>query len=88
MQRKQTAVCLQPMFSCLVWMGLTGVRALVQWLDLQAGSNPSLLAWNYYPPKQRTAEGQGAKEFRLHAHADTDFLTLVFQRPGEALSQQ
>lgn len=58
----------------------------LQWLDLQAGNNGSLLAWNYYPPKQRSSYGEGDKEFRLHAHADTDFLTLVFQRPGEACS--
>ncbi|KAK9785768.1 hypothetical protein WJX73_000838 [Symbiochloris irregularis] len=54
----------------------------VKMLDLQQGNNPSILAWNTYPPKPATAIAQG-KEFRLHAHADTDFLTLVFQRPGE-----
>lgn len=57
--------------------------SFTKWLDLQAGNNGSLLAWNYYPPKQRSSYGEGDKEFRLHAHADTDFLTLVFQRPGE-----
>ena len=43
-------------------------------------------AWNYYPPitpEQRADSKKGQLPPRLHAHADMDVLTLLYQREGE-----
>ena len=42
-------------------------------------------AWNYYPPvteEQEAAAKNGRLPPRLHAHADMDVLTLLYQREG------
>ena len=42
-------------------------------------------AWNYYPPvteEQEAAAKNGKLPPRLHAHADMDVLTLLYQREG------
>lgn len=47
-------------------------------------------AWNYYPPivaDQKAQANKGQLPPRLHAHADMDVLTLLYQREGKPLSQ-
>jgi hypothetical protein len=42
-------------------------------------------AWNYYPPlteEHLAAAKEGKLPPRLHAHADMDVLTILFQRDG------
>ena len=44
-------------------------------------------AWNYYPPitpEQEADIKKGQLPPRLHAHADMDVLTLLYQREGTA----
>lgn len=54
--------------------------ACAQHLDLRAEDARTLFGWNYYPaPKQGTPQAQ---QLRLLPHADTDVITLLFQRPG------
>ncbi len=49
-------------------------------MDLEAEDARTLLGWNYYPaPKFGTPQ---AHQLRLLPHADTDVITLLFQRPG------
>ena len=46
-------------------------------------------AWNYYPPltrEQKAQANKGQLPPRLHAHADMDVLTLLYQRKGRTLS--
>ncbi|EIE19347.1 Clavaminate synthase-like protein [Coccomyxa subellipsoidea C-169] len=50
-------------------------------LDLQASDARTLFGWNYYPAP-KPGSGQ-ARQLRLLPHADTDVITLLFQRPGE-----
>lgn len=40
----------------------------------------SFMAWNWYPP---VPEGTSKLPPRLHAHADMDVITLLYQRTGE-----
>ena len=62
---------------------------MLQPFDLDSEENPSFMAWNYYPPV--TTEEQEAFKAahggklppRLHAHADMDVLTILFQRVGK-----
>ncbi|KAK9915336.1 hypothetical protein WJX75_007797 [Coccomyxa subellipsoidea] len=50
-------------------------------LDLQAEDARTLFGWNFYPaPKPGSPQ---ARQLRLLPHADTDVITLLFQRPGE-----
>jgi len=51
--------------------------------QLDAPDNPSFIAWNKYPA---VAPEDAAKPQppRLHAHADMDVLTILFQRVGAA----
>ena len=52
----------------------------VQHLDLKAEDARTLFGWNYYPaPRSGTPQAQ---QLRLLPHADTDVITLLFQRPG------
>lgn len=41
----------------------------------------SFMAWNWYPPVDPKAENLPP---RLHAHADMDIITLLYQRPGRS----
>lgn len=57
--------------------------------DLDSPENPSFLAWNYYPPLtdaelEALRSENGKIPPRLHAHADMDVLTILFQRDGDA----
>lgn len=38
------------------------------------------MGWNYYPPIN---EDDGTLPPRLHAHADMDIITLLYQRLGD-----
>ena len=43
------------------------------------------IAWNYYPPitqSEQAAAKNGKLPPRLHAHADMDVITLLYQRDG------
>lgn len=54
--------------------------------DITSEENPSFVAWNYYPPvtkEQEAAAKNGKLPPRLHAHADMDVLTLLYQREGD-----
>jgi hypothetical protein len=57
--------------------------------DLDSEENPSFMAWNYYPPVSPAeqeafkASHGGKLPPRLHAHADMDVLTILFQRVGK-----
>lgn len=48
--------------------------------DITSEENPSFMAWNYYPP---IPEDPADLPPRLHAHADMDVITLLYQRPGD-----
>ncbi|KAK9834460.1 hypothetical protein WJX74_002175 [Apatococcus lobatus] len=48
--------------------------------DIDSEENPSFLAWNWYPPVNEAA-AKGPP--RLHAHADMDIITLLYQRTGD-----
>ncbi|CAL5229196.1 g12477 [Coccomyxa viridis] len=54
--------------------------------DIASQENPSFVAWNYYPPitpKQKAQVSKGQLPPRLHAHADMDVLTILYQREGD-----
>ena len=53
--------------------------------QLDAPDNPSFIAWNKYPA---VAPDDAAKPQppRLHAHADMDVLTILFQRVGAVVA--
>lgn len=60
---------------------------LLQAFPLDHEENPSFLAWNHYPPLTKEqieslTTDSGKVPPRLHAHADMDVLTVLFQRPG------
>lgn len=61
----------------------------LQPFDLDSEENPSFIAWNRYPgvtPEEREAfrkNHNGKLPPRLHAHADMDVLTILFQRVGD-----
>ena len=59
----------------------------MQPFDVTSEKNPSFLAWNYYPP---LADEDLDKKLppRLHAHADMDVLTILFQRDGERMNEE
>lgn len=40
------------------------------------------MAWNYYPPIPEDAKLEDLPA-RLHAHADMDVITLLYQRPED-----
>lgn len=58
----------------VLWLGL-------QAFDINSPENPSILAVNYYPPMTEE-EVQKKQPPRLHAHADMDVLTILYQRAG------
>lgn len=43
--------------------------------------NPSFVAWNYYPSLKEEERGKDLPP-RLHAHADMDVMTILFQQDG------
>ncbi len=53
----------------------------LQAFDIHSPENPSILAVNYYPP-MTDEEVQKKQPPRLHAHADMDVLTILYQRAG------
>ncbi|KAK9908386.1 hypothetical protein WJX75_007121 [Coccomyxa subellipsoidea] len=58
----------------------------MQAFDITSEENPSFVAWNYYPPvteEQEAAAKSGKLPPRLHAHADMDVLTILYQREGD-----
>lgn len=50
--------------------------------DINSEENPSFMAWNYYPPIPEDAKLEDLPA-RLHAHADMDVITLLYQRPED-----
>lgn len=50
--------------------------------DIHSPENPSILAVNYYPP-MTDEEVHKKQPPRLHAHADMDVLTILYQRAGD-----
>ena len=49
--------------------------------ELDAPDNPSFIAWNKYPAV-KPEDAAKPQPPRLHAHADMDVLTILFQRVG------
>ncbi len=47
--------------------------------DVTSEENPSFVAWNYYPPLQPEDLNKELPP-RLHAHADMDVMTILFQQ--------
>jgi hypothetical protein len=54
----------------------------MQAFDIHSPENPSILAVNYYPP-MTDEEVHKKQPPRLHAHADMDVLTILYQRAGK-----
>lgn len=54
---------------------------MVQAFNIHSPENPSILAVNYYPP-MTDEEVRKKQPPRLHAHADMDVLTILYQREG------
>ena len=52
----------------------------LQHLNLEAEDCRTLFGWNHYPDPKR--QGLRSDQLRLLPHADTDVITLLFQRPG------
>ncbi|KAA6427453.1 MAG: hypothetical protein FRX49_02116 [Trebouxia sp. A1-2] len=50
--------------------------------DIHRPENPGILAVNYSPPKT-DEEVHKKQPPRLHAHADMDVLTILYQRAGD-----
>lgn len=61
-------------------------RPSAQAFEEKSLENPSFLAWNYYPPlsEEQASAVKAGKTLppRLHAHADMDVLTILFQGEG------
>ena len=55
----------------------------MQHLDPEAADNRTLFGWNYYPDPQKCK--LRPDQLRLLPHADTDVITLLFQKPGSRL---
>ena len=55
----------------------------VQHLDLAAEDCRTLFGWNVYPDP--VTHGLRSDQLRLLPHADTDVISLLFQRPGVRL---
>lgn len=51
--------------------------------QLDAQDNPSFIAWNKYPAV-KPEDAAKPQPPRLHAHADMDVLTILYQRVGAA----
>ncbi|KAI7838916.1 hypothetical protein COHA_007322 [Chlorella ohadii] len=72
-----------------LWISLDRDEAeLADPFDLDSPENPSFMAWNKYPaltPEQIEGlkNGKGKLPPRLHAHADMDVLTILFNRVGD-----
>jgi hypothetical protein len=49
---------------------------------LDAEDNPSFMAWNKYPAVSPEDAAKPQQPPRLHAHADMDVLTILYQRVG------
>ena len=58
----------------------------MQQLDRGAEDCRTLFGWNHYPDPLK--QGLRADQLRLLPHADTDIITLLFQRPGEPVAPE
>lgn len=58
----------------------------MQHLDTEAADNRTLFGWNYYPDPHKSK--LRPDQLRLLPHADTDVITLLFQKPGNHLGPQ
>ena len=56
----------------------------MQHLDPEAADNRTLFGWNYYPAPDKCK--LRSDQLRLLPHADTDVITLLFQKPGTSSS--
>ena len=52
----------------------------MQHLEPEAEDNRTLFGWNYYPDPHKSK--LRSDQLRLLPHADTDVITLLFQKPG------
>ena len=52
----------------------------LQHLNTEAEDNRTLFGWNYYPDPRKSK--LRPDQLRLLPHADTDVITLLFQKPG------
>ena len=55
----------------------------MQHLEPEAEDNRTLFGWNYYPDPHKSK--LRSDQLRLLPHADTDVITLLFQKPGSGM---